>query len=53
MASRSKKDEIGPVLQEALNSYGPCIINCPVSKDDHVFPIIPPNGTSEDIIYCE
>jgi acetolactate synthase-1/2/3 large subunit len=49
----TEKGRLGPVLKEALSLPGPCILDCPVSEDDNVFPIIPPNGTSDAIIYCE
>lgn len=51
--SITEKDQISPVLKEAIACGGPCIVDCVVSKDDYVFPIIPPNGTSDDIIFCE
>jgi acetolactate synthase-1/2/3 large subunit len=51
--SIEQKDQIIPVLQEALSSKGSCIVDCKLNKDDYVFPIIPPNGTSEDIIFSE
>ena len=45
--------DIKPVLQKALKLKKPCIIDCIIDKDDSVFPIIPPGGTQNDIIFCD
>ena len=46
------REEIGPVLREALSVKGPCVIDCLIDPEDCVFPIIPPGGKQEDMI-CE
>lgn len=45
------RDEIGPVMKEALASNKPCIIDCIIDPDDCVYPIIPPGKGAEEIIY--
>ena len=51
--SITKKEEIRPMLEKALSWNLPCIIDCAVDKEDNVFPMIPPNGSRDDIIFCE
>ena len=47
----SQKDEILPTLQQAAKQDVPCIIDCVISEDDGVYPIIPPGKTPEDTIF--
>ena len=43
-------EDIEPVLQKALAVQGPVLIDCRISPDSNVLPMIPPGGASEDII---
>lgn len=43
-------EEILPVLREALELKAPVIIECRVSPDDNVLPMIPPGGAVTDTI---
>lgn len=45
------KNEIEPVMKEALSCKGPCIIDCIIDPDDGVYPIIPPGKGADEIIY--
>lgn len=42
--------EIEAVVQEAITSNMPCIIDCQIDKDDCVYPIIPPGKSGKEII---
>lgn len=43
-------DDIMPVLKEAVNVNGPVLIDCRISPDSNVLPMIPPGGAHTDII---
>lgn len=43
-------DEIAPVLQKALASDKPVVVDCQIPKDDKVFPMVPPGAPIEDLI---
>lgn len=43
-------DDIMPVLKEAVNTNGPVLIDCRISPDSNVLPMIPPGGAHTDII---
>ena len=43
-------DEIDAVLKEAFEYNGPVLIDCRISKDSNVLPMIPPGGAHTDII---
>lgn len=43
-------DEIDSVLDEAFSYNGPVLIDCRISKDSNVLPMIPPGGAHTDII---
>ena len=47
------REELAPVLREALAFEGPSVVDCPLSPDDCVYPIIPPGGRQEDMILTE
>ncbi len=38
------------MLQEALSSEGPCLINCPIAGEEKVFPMVPPGAANKDMI---
>ncbi len=42
-------DEIDAVLEEALKVNGPVVIECRISPDSNVLPMIPPGGSVSDI----
>ena len=43
-------DEIDAVLEEAFAYQGPVLIDCRISPDSNVLPMIPPGGAHTDII---
>jgi acetolactate synthase-1/2/3 large subunit len=45
--------DIRAVLTDALGTDGPCVIDCQIPPTERVFPIIPPGGGTEDMIYGE
>lgn len=47
------RDRFCQALSRALESNVPYIIDCIMDKDSSVYPMIPPGGTGEDIIYCD
>lgn len=46
-----KADEIDSTLQQAFSCGKPCIIDCRISRDIGAYPMIPPGGSAEDVIY--
>lgn len=46
----STNDEIDSVIKEALEYQGPVLIDCRISPDSNVLPMIPPGGAHTDII---
>ena len=42
--------DVETVLKAALEHGGPVVVDCRISPDAHVLPMIPPGGTVEDII---
>lgn len=45
-----KTGDIEPVLKAALAAGGPVVVDCRISPDVNVLPMIPPGGTVEDIL---
>lgn len=43
-------DQIESVVKEALAYNGPVLVDCRISPDSNVLPMIPPGGSSDDII---
>lgn len=43
-------EEIEPVLQKAVNLHKPVVVDCHISPDENVLPMIPPGKTIDDII---
>ena len=43
-------EEVEPVLRAALEKKGPVLVDCQISPDANVLPMIPPGGTVEEII---
>lgn len=48
-----KQEDIRPVLEKALSCEGPCVVDCVIPYRHRVFPIIPPGGNGEDMIFAE
>jgi acetolactate synthase-1/2/3 large subunit len=46
----STNDDIDDVLKEAFAHQGPVLIDCRISPDSNVLPMIPPGGAHTDII---
>ncbi|MBP3936481.1 MAG: biosynthetic-type acetolactate synthase large subunit [Clostridia bacterium] len=46
----AKNGDILPVLSEALATDGPVVVDCRISKDANVLPMIPPGGSVENMI---
>lgn len=46
----STNDDIAPVLNEAFSYNGPVLVDCRISPDSNVLPMIPPGGAASDII---
>lgn len=42
-------DEIDAVIDEALSYQGPVLVDCRISPDSNVLPMIPPGGSVADI----
>ena len=43
-------EKLDECLAEAFKTDGPVLIDCMIDKDEKVLPMIPPNGTIEDLI---
>lgn len=46
----STNDEIEAVIREAFDYNGPVVVDCRISPDSNVLPMIPPGGSADDII---
>ena len=44
----TKKEEVEPALKEALAYDGPIVLDCQISSDDMVFPMVSPGGNIAD-----
>lgn len=45
-----RPEEVEPVLKNALSCEGPCVVDCRISPDEMVLPMIPPGGAVQDTI---
>jgi len=45
------KDNINTVLTRALETSGPCIVDCKIPVSERVFPFIPAGKTDDEMIY--
>lgn len=43
-------DEIKPVLEKAFALNAPVVVDCKISPDENVLPMIPPGKTVDDMI---
>ena len=46
----TKKEEIVPVLKEALSQKGPVLVHCYIDKDINVLPMVPAGASAEEPI---
>lgn len=46
----TKEDEVKPVLEQAFALNKPVVVECVISPDENVLPMIPPGKTVDDII---
>jgi acetolactate synthase-1/2/3 large subunit len=44
----TKKEEVEPVLREAIAANAPVLIDCIIDSDDKVFPMVPPGKNLDD-----
>jgi len=43
-------EDLKAALEKSKTVKGPCLIRCKIDHNENVFPMIPPNGTIQDII---
>ncbi|MEM1483525.1 biosynthetic-type acetolactate synthase large subunit [Oscillospiraceae bacterium PP1C4] len=48
-----KRSEIEHTLSAAFHSGKPCVVDCTIDIKERVYPIIPPGGTEQDMIFCD
>lgn len=46
----TNNDEIDSVIKDAVDYNGPVVVDCRISPDSNVLPMIPPGGSADDII---
>ena len=49
----TKKEEVGPALEEAIAYGGPVVLDCQIDQDDKVFPMVPAGAPIEDVFDAE
>lgn len=45
----TKKEEVIPALQEAMDHDGPTVIECIIQEDDKVFPMVAPGAAIDEV----
>lgn len=45
----TKKEEVGPAIQKAINLKKPVLIDCIIPEDDKVFPMVPAGAPISDV----
>jgi len=45
----TKKEEVVPAIQEAMDYHGPIVIECIIQPDDKVFPMVAPGAAIEEV----
>ena len=45
----TKKEEVGPALEEAIAAGGPVVLDCMIAEDDKVFPMVSPGASISDV----
>lgn len=46
----NNNDEVDSVIKDAVEYNGPIVVDCRISPDSNVLPMIPPGGSADDII---
>ena len=46
----STPEELDKALSRAFDTDGPYVVDCRIDKDEFVLPMLPPNGSMDDII---
>ena len=49
----TKKEEVGPALEEAIAYGGPVLLDCQIDCDDKVFPMVPAGAPIEEVFDAE
>ncbi|MCI5648027.1 MAG: biosynthetic-type acetolactate synthase large subunit [Fusicatenibacter sp.] len=49
----TKKEEMGPAIEEAIRYGGPVLIDCQIDCDEKVFPMVPAGAPIEDVFDAE
>lgn len=47
----TRREDIAATLKAAFACGGPCVVDCVIDYRERVYPIIPPGGTEEDMIF--
>ena len=45
----TKKEEVGPALEEAIAYGGPVVLDCQIDCDDKVFPMVPAGAAIDEV----
>ena len=45
----TKKEEVGPALEEAVAYGGPVVLDCQINQDDKVFPMVPAGAAIDEV----
>ena len=45
----TKKEEVAPAIQEAMDYHGPVVIECIIQEDDKVFPMVAPGAAIDEV----
>lgn len=45
----TKKEEVAPAIQEAMDYNGPVVIECMIQEDDKVFPMVAPRAAIDEV----
>ena len=45
----TKKEEVVPAIQEAMDHQGPVVIECMIQEDDKVFPMVAPGAAIDEV----
>ena len=45
----TKKEEVGPALEEAIAYDGPVVLDCQIDQDDKVFPMVPAGAAIDEV----
>ena len=45
----TKKEEVGPALEKAIDYGGPVVLDCQIDQDDKVFPMVPAGAAIDEV----